>query len=92
MSGTREPVRSKADGNGTQAATNAPVKEASVVFVSVRLPPLTLPLSLELEFQRARSSPRSDHRGPGTSRVSWKMPIFFLSLSKEGSSDDGLID
>ena len=67
MSGTREPVRSKADGNGTQAATNAPVKEASVVFVSVRLPPLTLPLSLELEFQRARSSPRSDHRG--TSRV-----------------------
>ena len=62
MSGTREPVRSKADGNGTQAATNAPVKEASVVFVSVRLPPLTLPLSLELEFQRARSSPRSDHR------------------------------
>ena len=90
MSGTREPVRSKADGNGTQAATNAPVKEASVVFVSVRLPPLTLPLSLELEFQRARSSPRSDHRG--TSRVSWKMPIFFLSLSKEGSLDDGLID
>ena len=90
MSGTREPVRSKADGNGTQAATNAPVKEASVVFVSVRLPPLTLPLSLELEFQRARSSPRSDHRG--TSRVSWKMPICFLSLSKEGSLDDGLID
>jgi hypothetical protein len=47
MSGTREPVRSKADGNGTQAATNAPVKEASVVFVSVRLPPLTLPLITE---------------------------------------------
>ena len=61
MSGTREPVRSKADEDGAQAATNAPVKEASVVFVSVRLPPLTLPLSLELESQRARSSPRSDH-------------------------------
>ena len=45
MSGTREPVRSKADENGTQAATNAPVKEASVVFVSVRLPPFTLPLA-----------------------------------------------
>ena len=56
MSGTREPVRSKADEDGAQAATNAPVKEASVVFVSVRLPPLTLPLSLELESQRDRSS------------------------------------
>ena len=53
MSGTREPVRSKADEDGAQAATNAPVKEASVVFVSVRLPPLTLPLSLELESQRS---------------------------------------
>ena len=69
MSGTREPVRSKADEDGAQAATNAPVKEASVVFVSVRLPPLTLPLSLELESQRDRSS---SSVVSGTSRVSWK--------------------
>ena len=90
MSGTREPVRSKADENGTQAATNAPVKEASVVFVSVRLPPLTLPLSLELESQRDRSSVAS-----GTSRVSWKNNFFAFDEPAPGyfpRSSRGLID
>ena len=67
MSGTREPVRSKADGNGTQAATNAPVKEASVVFVSVRLPPLTLrwhsQRSVESQRDRCSSVEGSSSRG-----------------------------
>ena len=37
-------MRSKADEDGAQAAANAPVKEASVVFVSVSHPPLSLEL------------------------------------------------